>query len=131
MLNSMIPLEIEIAIQINKLLYSGFVTFDGWMTVPDYQIKDVKSCKVRNMNMIEELGDISYLFCDKTGTLTQNELEFKSFSIVQSNNETVRIEGTPAKIRQQIKEKRYDPNMVNFFKCINLCHECITIESEL
>jgi P-type E1-E2 ATPase len=51
-------------------MYSAFVNADGWMAVPDYVIKDVKSCKVRNMNMIEELGDISYLFCDKTGTLT-------------------------------------------------------------
>ena len=70
MLNSMMPLEIEVAVQMNKLMYSAFVNADGWMAVPDYVIKDVKSCKVRNMNMIEELGDISYLFCDKTGTLT-------------------------------------------------------------
>jgi len=40
------------------------------MSTPDYLLKEVKSCKVRNMNMIEELGEIEYLFCDKTGTLT-------------------------------------------------------------
>jgi P-type E1-E2 ATPase len=40
------------------------------MSEPDYLLKEVKSCKVRNMNMIEELGEIEYLFCDKTGTLT-------------------------------------------------------------
>lgn len=70
LLNVMMPLEVEVAIQIAKLVYSWFMSYDGWMAVPDYSIKDINSCKVRNMNMIEELGDISYLFCDKTGTLT-------------------------------------------------------------
>jgi P-type E1-E2 ATPase len=51
------------------------------MAIPDFDLKEVKSCKVRNMNMIEELGEVEYLFCDKTGTLTQNELEFKAFSL--------------------------------------------------
>jgi P-type E1-E2 ATPase len=54
---------------------------DAEMTIPDFKIKDVKHCKVRNLNMIEELAQIEYLFCDKTGTLTQNELVFKQVSI--------------------------------------------------
>ena len=29
------------------------------------------------MNIHEELGTIDYMFCDKTGTLTKNELSFK------------------------------------------------------
>lgn len=131
MLNTMMPLEVEISVQLNKLLYAGFVSVDAQMAVPDYLIKDMKTCKVRNMNMIEELGDISYLFCDKTGTLTQNELEFKAFSIVSDNNQALRIEGTPASRKEQIKENQKNPNMVNFFKCINLCHESTTIESKL
>jgi phospholipid-transporting ATPase len=52
------------------------------MTYPDYFIKDIKHCKVRNLKMLEELGQIDYLFCDKTGTLTKNELVFKSISII-------------------------------------------------
>ncbi|MFO0117335.1 MAG: hypothetical protein ACK521_06875 [bacterium] len=46
------------------------------MTYPDFFIRDIKRCEVRNIKMIEELGQIDYLFCDKTGTLTKNELKF-------------------------------------------------------
>lgn len=84
MINSLLPLEIECAVQINKLIYSFYVVADGWMAEPDYVLREVKQCKVRNMNMIEELGGIKYLFCDKTGTLTQNHLEFKAFSVADT-----------------------------------------------
>ena len=70
MLNSMMPLEVECALQLSKLIYAFFVGADGWMAVPDFTLKEIKQCKVRNMNMIEELGEVEYLFCDKTGTLT-------------------------------------------------------------
>lgn len=48
------------------------------MAIPDFEVNDIVKCTVRNLNMIEELGEIEYLFCDKTGTLTQNILEFKA-----------------------------------------------------
>ena len=38
-------------------------------------------CKVRTMNLNDELGQISAFFSDKTGTLTQNCMELRKCSI--------------------------------------------------
>jgi len=42
--------------------------------------RDMIPCRVQSMQLPEELGCIHHIFCDKTGTLTKNELEFRGIS---------------------------------------------------
>ena len=46
-----------------------------------YDYKTDQPAKVYSSDLNEDLGQIEYLFSDKTGTLTENEMIFKQFSI--------------------------------------------------
>lgn len=39
--------------------------------------EDMSYALCRNSDLIEELGQVEFVFSDKTGTLTQNKMEFK------------------------------------------------------
>ena len=56
----------------------------------DAMIHNGIGADARTSNLNEELGQISYIFTDKTGTLTENIMEFKKCSIggvLYSNDE--------------------------------------------
>lgn len=62
-----IPISLRVNIDMAKTVYSWFIQHD----------KEIPSTLVRSSTMSEELGRISYMLSDKTGTLTQNEMIFK------------------------------------------------------
>ncbi len=45
-------------------------------TEPVKAYKEKLRAKVRNSDLVEELGQITHIFSDKTGTLTKNELKY-------------------------------------------------------
>ena len=51
--------------------------------------EDMKYAQCRNSDLIEELGQVEFVFSDKTGTLTQNKMEFKKCYVSQ------KVLGTP------------------------------------
>lgn len=64
----MIPLEAIVFLELVRMFYS-------FLAEADIHLIDQStgnSIKIQNQSMIEELGQIQYLFCDKTGTLTKN-----------------------------------------------------------
>ena len=80
--NNLIPISLLVTIEFVKLLQANFINNDAEM---HYQGTDALA---RTSNLNEELGQIRYVFSDKTGTLTQNVMKFKECSI---GNEKVKI----------------------------------------
>ena len=70
-----------------------------------YDEKTDQPAKVNDSGICEDLGQVEYLFSDKTGTLTENQMVFKHFGlegkIFEESNGTIRQVG-------QEKPQKYD-----------------------
>ncbi|CAD5113388.1 DgyrCDS2561 [Dimorphilus gyrociliatus] len=72
----MIPLSLYVTIDFIKIIQVIFIQMDK-------ELKDSegRGCICRALNITEDLGQVEHIFTDKTGTLTENSMVFKRFSI--------------------------------------------------
>jgi len=69
----MIPISLYVVIEMTKLGQSKLINEDVRM----FFAEDMQFALCRNSDLVEELGQVEFVFSDKTGTLTQNKMEFK------------------------------------------------------
>lgn len=72
-----IPVSLYVSMSIVRSFQSYFMNSDLDM----YYTKTEQPALVRTMTLNEELGQISYIFSDKTGTLTCNVMDFRKASV--------------------------------------------------
>ncbi|CAB4062628.1 E7.6.2.1 [Lepeophtheirus salmonis] len=76
-LQVIIPMSLYVTIEMAKLLQVYLIHKDEKM----YDKLCGKRVECRALNIPEELGMVQYIFCDKTGTLTDNKMIFKNCTI--------------------------------------------------
>lgn len=74
---SLVPISLYISVEIIKTAQAYFIYTDVKM----YYEKLDYPCAPKTWNISDDLGQIEYIFSDKTGTLTQNVMEFKKCTI--------------------------------------------------
>jgi phospholipid-translocating ATPase len=74
---NLVPISLYISIEIIKLAQAFFIYSDVHM----YYAKLDYPCTPKSWNISDDLGQIEYIFSDKTGTLTQNVMEFKKCTV--------------------------------------------------
>ena len=75
--NNLIPISLIVTIEVIKYQQATLINSDLDM----YHAPTDTPALCRTSSLVEELGQIDYIFSDKTGTLTRNEMEFKQASI--------------------------------------------------
>ena len=152
LLNTIIPMSLWVALEVLKFLQANILEADGAMRDSDRKL----ACQAHSKNLNEDLGQITHVFTDKTGTLTCNRMEFKGcaiqgelFSIdpavmAQSTISDTEVVSKRPKRRDlgfagaiPIDERlltlitsRIGDSDSEFFKCIALCHSCERVEKQ-
>jgi phospholipid-translocating ATPase len=104
--------------EVQRFIGSKFIEWD--MKMYDKETDQPALANTSDLN--EDLGQIEYLFSDKTGTLTENIMEFKQFSIdgikYEEKNGCIFILNT----NKQIDKEKMNAKLSIFLEMLSLCH---------
>lgn len=75
--SNLVPISLFVTVEIIKYYQAYMIGSD----LDIYQSETDTPTGVRTSSLVEELGQIDYIFSDKTGTLTRNVMEFKCCTI--------------------------------------------------
>uniref|UniRef100_A0A4W5K8A7 Phospholipid-transporting ATPase n=1 Tax=Hucho hucho TaxID=62062 RepID=A0A4W5K8A7_9TELE len=132
-LNTMVPISLYVSVEVIRLGQSKFINWDLQMY---YQEKDTPA-KARTTTLNEQLGQIEYIFSDKTGTLTQNIMAFKKCTIAGrtfvdfswNKYADSKFEYLDHSLVACIRSKK-DKDAMEFFKLLSLCHTVMVEQNE-
>ncbi|CAH2087058.1 unnamed protein product [Euphydryas editha] len=143
-MNTVVPISLYVSVEVIRFAQSFLINWDEKM----YYEKTGTAAKARTTTLNEELGQIQYIFSDKTGTLTQNIMTFNKCSIagvcygdvvdentgeaieLNDNTEPLDFSDNPeyepefkffdSKLLKAVRQG--DRHVYDFFRLLALCH---------
>jgi len=73
--NNFVPISMLVTLELIRFIQAAVLSSDPKMVTEDIEPA------VQSSNLNEELGQVEYMFSDKTGTLTSNQMIFKKLSV--------------------------------------------------
>ncbi|XP_061935373.1 phospholipid-transporting ATPase IF-like isoform X5 [Apis cerana] len=122
--NYIVPISLYVSIELQKFFGSFFFSWD----IDMYDEDTDQPALIHTLNLNEELGQIEYLFADKTGTLTENMMVFRRCSI---NGKMYMEKDCDGKLyllppsgdeNQAVVLNTWEPEHWHFMISIALCH---------
>uniref|UniRef100_A0A7N8WXR7 Phospholipid-transporting ATPase n=1 Tax=Mastacembelus armatus TaxID=205130 RepID=A0A7N8WXR7_9TELE len=136
--NNLIPISLLVTLEVVKFTQALFINWDVEMYYSDTDTPAM----ARTSNLNEELGQVKYLFSDKTGTLTCNVMHFKKCTIAGITYGLVTVNNLfysnlpssshnstefddPALIQNIEKNHPTSPQICEFLTMLAVCHTVV------
>ncbi|CAG8458896.1 8422_t:CDS:2 [Cetraspora pellucida] len=131
---NIVPISLYLSIEFVKSVQAFFIFMDKEL---HYDETDTP-CIPKNWNLSDDLGQVEYMFSDKTGTLTRNVMEFRKCSIggktygeytenrnedkTDPDNKISKKPFTDKELSLDIKDQAKSVTIKDFFTLLAICH---------
>ncbi|RAL59529.1 hypothetical protein DID88_006523 [Monilinia fructigena] len=138
--SALVPISLFVTVEMVKYWHAILINDDLDM----YYDKTDTPAVCRTSSLVEELGMVEYIFSDKTGTLTCNQMEFKQCSIggiqyaedVPEDRRATNIDGQEVgihdfkRLKENLKTHETALAIHHFLALLSTCHTVIPERSE-